>query len=793
MITQKHAYERGKGHPAPKSGMNRKQLFTGLMMGFLLLLLLTVTAGAAEDPLRLQMELSKQIFSGPETVWVSITVTNQSDSDLPGPMTLYDPDRKQVEDFGTPILSAGESRRWTGSWDVTEEQLATGKLTFGIRFFVDGEDGQPVEKVRYFSKRIRIDEAAPEVSDQPGGGAAENGGRPMLPKFLATAEKYFQELSFAENDYDAVFSLPEQQVVVNIRQENGITEIESEDFGTVQIGEEIGLFSNGTTIIVDYASIFDFVQELFSEKQSDQAAAYLNRLYQRALTELVLPFAETVVMPEQLSFHLNLDSRTVMKRLEGFVTDSINDEDFRSAYAVLGPILHALSPEIPETAEGLLEACAPLRSYAVSASPEWRVDADLLVTLDGGSVKEIALSGYYDSVFADDYHYPFSLDLSDGETGFFLRADADLPFGSFTASVTGNQISAEILGNSDYDTLYLEGSFDSLSGTLDLKMNNYRNETLGTIRGQFLENLMDVTVQYLNQTTEVLLVRGEHFYHGRLSGSLNRRLKKETGYQVDVRVYEEPNQEYRVVVNSESGRGTDAYSWTAEAVVGPSRLSVQFAPANPYTPMFSLSAQRLDRSRYDFRVEYAEGPENGGNLTPYMIHLTGEDKTWDFDFSYPYGSWSVEGGGTVLLNEQYEPVAVSGRAATSCYGDLTGYQETDTLEYVPGRLTVSLAPGDYVLERTRDDEDYLIWQLSLDNELLYQLEFNLTETDRGPGISGCLSTGEDVPIAELTVSPVVKEWVLPLNRENAILVNADTIPSLINMLINMSLTNDYAY
>ena len=84
-------------------------------MGFLLLLLLTVTAGAAEDPLRLQMELSKQIFSGPETVWVSITVTNQSDSDLPGPMTLYDPDRKQVEDFGTPILSAGESRSWTGS------------------------------------------------------------------------------------------------------------------------------------------------------------------------------------------------------------------------------------------------------------------------------------------------------------------------------------------------------------------------------------------------------------------------------------------------------------------------------------------------------------------------------------------------------------------------------------------------------------------------------------------------------------------------------------------------------
>ena len=76
------------------------------------------------------MNLSQTRFTEPGPVTVGIQISNTSDKDLPGPVTLYYPNDRQVEEFGSPILAGGAVKTWSGVWNVTEDQLINGKITF---------------------------------------------------------------------------------------------------------------------------------------------------------------------------------------------------------------------------------------------------------------------------------------------------------------------------------------------------------------------------------------------------------------------------------------------------------------------------------------------------------------------------------------------------------------------------------------------------------------------------------------------------------------------------------------
>ena len=151
--------------------MNRKRLFLALALG-IVLVLVCVSAALADDPIKVSMELSKYKFTGPETITVSITVTNIGDGDMPAPVTLYYPSGKKIEEFGSPILSVGASKRWTGDWKVTREQLEAGKIAFKISYAYyqgsEDEDSEPqlVKKGKNFSKKITYTgvDATPEIS-----------------------------------------------------------------------------------------------------------------------------------------------------------------------------------------------------------------------------------------------------------------------------------------------------------------------------------------------------------------------------------------------------------------------------------------------------------------------------------------------------------------------------------------------------------------------------------------------------------------------------------------------------
>ena len=122
--------------------MSRKRLWLVLALGIALILLVTGSALAANDSLKFNMELSDDTFSEPKTITVSITVSNAGESDLPGPVTLYYPSGKQVDEFGSPTLTVGSSKNWSGPWSVTQKELDEGKITFIVRYSVYNEEGE---------------------------------------------------------------------------------------------------------------------------------------------------------------------------------------------------------------------------------------------------------------------------------------------------------------------------------------------------------------------------------------------------------------------------------------------------------------------------------------------------------------------------------------------------------------------------------------------------------------------------------------------------------------------------
>ena len=145
--------------------MSRKCLF--LVLTLILALLITGAALAdIDDPVKISMELSTNKFSEPGPVTVSITLSNVGDGDLPGPITLYYPSGKMVEEFGSPTLAVGASKNWSGTWKVTQAELDAGKLTFSCKFSVYNEDGELVNKHKRFSKKIIYSGADPVIDIQ---------------------------------------------------------------------------------------------------------------------------------------------------------------------------------------------------------------------------------------------------------------------------------------------------------------------------------------------------------------------------------------------------------------------------------------------------------------------------------------------------------------------------------------------------------------------------------------------------------------------------------------------------
>ena len=120
----------------------------------LILFAIPVCAQTAESPLSVSVTLSSTEFSEPGPVEVSITVTNTSGADMPGPCALYGPDGERITEFGTPTLAGGESALWQGTWQVTQEHIDSGRIRIAVVHHVL-KNGQLIMKQQPYEVLLR--------------------------------------------------------------------------------------------------------------------------------------------------------------------------------------------------------------------------------------------------------------------------------------------------------------------------------------------------------------------------------------------------------------------------------------------------------------------------------------------------------------------------------------------------------------------------------------------------------------------------------------------------------------
>ena len=72
-------------------------------------------------------------------------------SALPPGVRRRAPDAARVMDFGAPTLIAGEPIVWSGTWEVTEANLANGEIRFAIVYKDYDESGDLVNRTQVYA------------------------------------------------------------------------------------------------------------------------------------------------------------------------------------------------------------------------------------------------------------------------------------------------------------------------------------------------------------------------------------------------------------------------------------------------------------------------------------------------------------------------------------------------------------------------------------------------------------------------------------------------------------------
>lgn len=144
----------------------------------LALLAMCATAMAYEDPVKITIVMEND-FAEPQEVDAAITISNTSDVDLPGPLTLYRPDGTLVDEIGSPTLAAGSVVSCNIKLNVTEEQLQAGKIPFEMHYSIYGDEGEVLAMRKTVSKKVNYTGGVPSIKVD----------RAILPTTAANGQK----------------------------------------------------------------------------------------------------------------------------------------------------------------------------------------------------------------------------------------------------------------------------------------------------------------------------------------------------------------------------------------------------------------------------------------------------------------------------------------------------------------------------------------------------------------------------------------------------------------------------
>ena len=143
----------------------RKALLISLV--FVLLLSMHIIAGAETNPITAKIEINPEKLAQPGPVEVTISVTNTGNIDLTEPVTLFDPAAKPVEDFGDNgqcLLAAGQTETWTGAYNISQNTLNNGAVTYFLKYKTLTDSGETKEEKQVLRAAISQQTAETDIT-----------------------------------------------------------------------------------------------------------------------------------------------------------------------------------------------------------------------------------------------------------------------------------------------------------------------------------------------------------------------------------------------------------------------------------------------------------------------------------------------------------------------------------------------------------------------------------------------------------------------------------------------------
>lgn len=126
-----------------------------LLFAVICLLALTVSCAlAAGDPIELKIDVNPAVLSAPGPVNVALSISNTGTEAVSA--GIYDPNGEMLE---TRTVEAGKTSRYDGTFDVTQELLDAGSITYTAKYSVTDETGELVECTAKAQAKLAYDGA----------------------------------------------------------------------------------------------------------------------------------------------------------------------------------------------------------------------------------------------------------------------------------------------------------------------------------------------------------------------------------------------------------------------------------------------------------------------------------------------------------------------------------------------------------------------------------------------------------------------------------------------------------
>lgn len=130
-----------------------------MMIAFLLAV--SSFAMAEADPIRVSSLCEPQSVVSEQEVSITIKIYNSSQQDMTETITLFGPDGYSVDKYEG--LKGEQSVTYTGTWNVTAEEIERGRINYYIRYNVETANG-PTQTTRTVPVTIQTEEAAPQLT-----------------------------------------------------------------------------------------------------------------------------------------------------------------------------------------------------------------------------------------------------------------------------------------------------------------------------------------------------------------------------------------------------------------------------------------------------------------------------------------------------------------------------------------------------------------------------------------------------------------------------------------------------